>query len=122
MSKLGTRCAVLKQKSEHLEQVAYVSWFRKTYPEARIFAIPNGGGRSIATAGRLKAEGVLPGVPDLYVPAWGLWVEMKKAKGSKVSKEQKDWHEYLVSIGHCVIVTLGCNDAIEKTQQLRIKK
>jgi hypothetical protein len=36
-------------------------------------------------------EGVSPGVPDLFIPDWLLWVEMKREKGGRVSPEQKDW-------------------------------
>ena len=43
--------------TEHEEQRDLVRWFRQTWPGVRIFAIPNGGARSPATAGRLKAEG-----------------------------------------------------------------
>ena len=43
--------------SEHEEQCAFVSAFRKAYPSVRIIAIPNGGWRDIRTAARLKAEG-----------------------------------------------------------------
>ena len=106
--------------SEHLEQVRFVSWFRKTWPDVRIFAIPNGGGRSMAQGSALKAEGVTPGVPDLYVPAWGLWVEMKRATGGTVSPVQRDWIAYLEGIGHSVIIGRGFEDA--KRQIEGIKK
>lgn len=119
MRRLGAGRTVLKTPTEHEEQREYVRWFRQTYPEVRIMAIPNGGARSQATAGRLKAEGVSPGVPDLFIPAWGLWVEMKRAKGGKVSPEQKEWHQYLAKCGYRVIVGLGQADAIKQTQQLR---
>ena len=63
---MGRGGAILN--SEHLEQVCLVSWFRKTYPSVRIFAIPNGGGRSMAQGASLKAEGVTAGLPDLQIP------------------------------------------------------
>ena len=97
--------------SEHFEQRETVKWFRQTYKGVRIFAIPNGGARNITTAARLKVEGVSAGVPDLYVPAWRLWIEMKRAKGGVVDKNQKDWHEYLTSIGDTVIVCRGFEEA-----------
>ena len=97
--------------TEHEEQRELVKWFRQTHPGVRIFAIPNGGARSPATAGRLKAEGVTRGVPDLFCPEWNLWVEMKRLKGGSVSNEQKDWHEYLTSIGHVVLICKGAEDA-----------
>jgi hypothetical protein len=96
---------------EHEEQRELVRWFRQSWPDVRIFAIPNGGARSKATAGRLKAEGVASGVPDLFVPAWRLWVEMKRTKGGSLSPEQKDWIKYLESVGFCCIVGKGAEDA-----------
>ena len=100
--------------SEHFEQRLLVQWFRRKWPDVRIFAIPNGGYRSRATAGRLKAEGVSPGVPDLFVPAWGLWIEMKRGKGGSLSAEQKDFIKYLESVGFLCIVGKGNQDAQDK--------
>jgi hypothetical protein len=108
------RGAILTAPSEHLEQVRLVSWFRKTYPSVRIFAIPNGGGRSMAQGAALRAEGVSAGVPDLFVPEWCLWVEMKRSTGGTVSPAQKDWIAYLEGIGHRVIVGRGFEDAKEQ--------
>ena len=99
--------------TEHEEQRELVRWFRQTWPGVRIFAVPNGGARSKATAGRLKAEGVASGVPDLFVPAWRLWIEMKRAKGGSLSPEQKDWIAYLEGVGYWVIVGKGAESAKE---------
>jgi hypothetical protein len=103
--------------TEHEEQREVVRWFRQTYPGVRIFAIPNGGARGISQAARLKAEGVSAGVPDLFIPAHSLWVEMKRRKGGTVSKDQKDWIEYLESAGHRVIVSRGADEAKEGISQ-----
>ena len=99
--------------SEHLEQVRFISWFRKTQG-TRIFAIPNGGHRHIAVAAKMKATGQSPGVPDLFIPAWNVWVEMKRSKGGRLSPEQKDWIEYLTGAGHTAIVGYGFEDARDK--------
>lgn len=100
--------------SEHVEQVTLVSWFRTTYPCVRIIAVPNGGFRDHNTAKKLKAEGVLPGVPDLFIPEWHLWVEMKRQKGGRLSAEQKDWIQYLDGCNYAVIVGYGFEDAQDK--------
>ncbi len=105
--------------SEHEEQALFVQWFRRTFPDVRIFAIPNGGGRSKAQAAKLKVEGVSAGVPDLFIPYGTVWVEMKRAKsaqrkGGTVSAEQKDWHAYLRGIGQTVVVGYGFEDAKAK--------
>jgi hypothetical protein len=108
--------------TEHEEQRELVKWFRQTFDGVRIFAIPNGGARSITTAARLKVEGVSAGVPDLYVPAWKLWIEMKRMEGGVVDKNQKDWHSYLMSIGDMVIICKGAEAAKQMIQKIKEKK
>lgn len=105
--------------SEHLEQVVFVSWFRQSFPDVKIFAIPNGGGRSKAEAGRLKAEGVTAGVPDLFIPAWRVWVEMKRQKKGVLSKDQKTMIEYLNGHGYTTLICRGCEAAIEAITKWR---
>ena len=99
--------------SEHSHQAGFLQWFRAKYPGILIFAIPNGGKRDIVTAKKLQMEGVTPGVPDLFVPAWSLWIEMKKP-GGRLSEAQKNMIEYLEGIGHTVIIGFGARDASEK--------
>ena len=103
--------------TEDQEQMLFVQWWRRNRPE-RIFAVPNGGHRHPAVAMKLKATGTVAGVPDLYVPALHLWIEMKRAKGGRLSEVQKDWIAYLESIGHRVLVGHGFEDAMAKVQQL----
>lgn len=104
--------------TEHAEQVTFVNWFRDEYPNVLIFAIPNGELRAISVAQRLKAEGVVSGIPDLFIPEWNIWIEMKRQKGGKVSKEQKEIHGHLRTIGHTVIIGYGHKDAIEKLKSI----
>lgn len=106
--------------TEHEEQRELVRWFRQTFRGVRIFAIPNGGARTLSVASRLKAEGVSSGVPDLCVPAWRLWIEMKRAKGGVVSPEQRDWIAYLEGVNYWCIVGKGAEDA--KTKILAFKE
>ena len=80
--------------TEHEEQRNLVRWFRQTFGlvskgGVRIFAIPNGSQRSRTTGAKLKAEGVSAGVPDLFIPAFSLWIEMKRAEGGSVSAEDR---------------------------------
>lgn len=92
---------------EHDLQCACVEWFRLQYPRLamRLFAVPNGGGRSKAQAGKLKAEGVLPGVSDLILlkpnaSCHALLIEMKTdAKGSRQSEAQRMWQDDLTALG-----------------------
>ncbi len=105
---------MLNCSSEHDEQTGLVRWFRLKYPEVLLFAIPNGEYRAMTTAKKLRAEGVVPGIPDLFVPSKLTWIEMKRTKGGIVSNEQKRIHKYLEGIGHTVIVGYGAEDASRK--------
>jgi hypothetical protein len=105
--------APVKIPTEHEEQRELVKWFRQTFKNVRIFAIPNGGARNIATATRLKVEGVSAGVPDLYIPAWKLWLEMKRQKGGRIDPAQQDWIDYLETCGDMVLICKGAEHAKE---------
>ena len=104
--------------TEDQEQFRFVTWFKNTHKGIRIFAIPNGGLRNKVVAATLKSTGVSPGVPDLYIPAWKLWIEMKRAKGGVVSDVQKDWLAYLNEIGDTAIVCRGWLEAKEAVERL----
>jgi len=91
--------------TEHEIQVACVNYFRLRYPKGLIYAIPNGGHRNVIVASKLKAEGVLSGVPDLHIPIakkgfHGLYIELKNGKAGKVSDNQKTIMEKLQSEGY----------------------
>ena len=107
--------------SEHDEQVGFVVWFRSRFPGVLILAVPNGGKRHPGTARKLKAEGVVPGVPDLFVPEWSLWVEMKRAKGGRLSPDQREVIAYLEGIGHSVIIGHGAEDASRQLIEWRLQ-
>ena len=102
---------MIKIPSEHTEQVNFVNWMRYNHPNIWVAAIPNGGKRSIKVAKQLKAEGVSAGFPDLFIPSLKLFIEMKRIKGSAISKEQKQWHEYLRGYGYTVEICKGCDAA-----------
>lgn len=108
--------------SEHQEQVGLVNWFRLQFPGVLIFAVPNGERRALSVAKRLKAEGVVRGIPDLFIPAWLTWIEMKREKGGRLSPEQVQTIEYLRGIGHTVIVGKGAQDASRQIMEERTKE
>jgi hypothetical protein len=102
----------------------------------RAYAVPNGGQRDKITAGKLKAEGVKRGVPDVTLPLpmrlapeagqWafrycGLYVEMKRPKANEqrqgvTSPEQDDWIAYLRSVGYAVAVCFDWEAAAKQIQ------
>ena len=111
--------------TEHDEQVALIHWAKLTQsilPElALLHAIPNGGQRSKATAGKLKAEGVQAGVPDLCLPVarggyHGLYIELKHGR-NQPTQEQKRWLMRLRAEGYRAEVAWefeGALDLIER--------
>lgn len=87
------------QPNESVEQQCLFRWAEFAsgkYPELRLmYHIPNGGARSKATAGRLKAEGVKAGVPDICLPVsrdgyHGLYIELKRERGGKISQARQN--------------------------------
>lgn len=103
--------------SEHIHQREFVSWFRKNYPDDTLFAIPSGGKRGAATAARLKLEGVIAGVPDLFWLKRACWIEMKKP-GGRLSKSQKQFIARAMAAGYQVIVAYGFDEAVRKVLEL----
>lgn len=120
------------REEEHQIQSACVRWFAYQHPELKglLFAVPNGGARNKATAGKLKAEGVVAGVSDLIllVPQWfttwrgqqgclyaGLCIEMKTAKGRQ-SPDQKEWQSKVESYGYKYAVCHSLDEFINEIE------
>lgn len=115
---------------ESAEQIAVIRWAALQpvagpgiQPGSRVgdylFAIPNGGRRNAREAARLRAEGVRPGVHDLFLPipredAHGLWIEMKAPPGypSRTTPEQRRWADRMLEAGYAVAVCGGADEAI----------
>ena len=110
------------QPSEEQEQAAVIEWtiiMDKQLPELRLlFHVPNGAERHPAVAAKLKKQGVKAGVPDLFLPVarggWhGLFVEMKKRKGGRVSDAQKQWISDLEGEMYRCVVANGAEEACD---------
>jgi len=108
-------------------QTSLVAAVRSLIPDARfIFAVPNGGVRSIATARRLKGEGVLAGVPDLFLPVprgqhHGLFLEVKTEKG-RLSPAQESLCDYLRGQGYRVEVVRSVEEGLNTVNGYLCKK
>ena len=94
------------RQNESILQQSCVLWFRTAYPQYKdmLFAVPNGGKRSIITAQRLKKEGVVSGVPDLFLSlsrnGWhGFYIEMKTGKNT-LTPNQTKFFEQAVKYGY----------------------
>lgn len=103
--------------TEHDEQVMFVNWFRLQFPRVMIIAVPNGahlaGSERVRAAkmARMKAEGLTPGVPDLFIPEWKFWIEMKRRKAAVVSPEQRQMIAYLSTCGYETVIARGFDEA-----------
>lgn len=105
--------------SEHDEQVALFNWvrtFENKYPAlkmmyANVNAQKFGGAtrqHKMRIIARLKAEGLSPGIPDIFLPVcrsftgvWvpGLYIEMK-VKPNKQTETQIEWMNKLEKEGY----------------------
>ena len=108
--------------TESVEQATLVAWLKRSYPSLRMFSIPNGAHLAGSIAQRskqvqkLKLQGMEPGVCDLMLPCarngyHGLFIEMKRKKGSTTSSEQKEWIQYLSEQGYKAEVCKGWESA-----------
>lgn len=104
---------------EHRLQCACVRWLRLAYPQHHhnLFAVPNGGYRTPATAAKIKAEGALPGVSDLILLIarggyHGLLIEMKTDKGRQ-SEAQREWQKKIEADGYKYVVVRSIEEFIK---------
>ena len=125
---------IAKSDTESAHQTALFAWAAQSVgsmPELKwLFHIPNGGSRGdtarsrAIAGGRIKAEGVRKGVPDICLPIakkgyHGLFIEMKrpseKPKTNRsrggLSCEQVDWLNHLSAEGYLCYVCYSWTDA-----------
>lgn len=125
-SRIGRDCRMQKNKmpvpTEAQEQMTLFSWAAMQsgkYPELKLlYHVPNGGSRHKAEAGRLRAEGVKAGVPDLCLPVargkyHGLYIELKRQRGGRASEFQSAWLTALSAQGYKAALCCGWESAAE---------
>ena len=103
------------------EQQSLFQWAKLAqgqHPELSLLhSIPNGGKRNVREASRLKREGALAGVSDIFLPVsrkgfHGLYIELK-VKGNTTSPSQKWWIAEVGKQGYLATVCLGWVEASE---------
>ncbi len=106
-----TNPELLEAWGEHTHQVQLFTWADVMVEEydiselALMFAIPNGGHRHKRVAQKLRAEGLKPGVPDVFLPVarggyHGCWIEMKRLKRGRMQPSQRVWQRNLREQGY----------------------
>ena len=119
---VATKAVLEWQPSEEQEQAAVMQWreiMLPQFPELKdLIHIPNGGLRSKTEAVRFKKLGVKAGVSDLFLPVarggfHGLWIEMKRKRGGKLSPDQKEWIEDMLSNGYQALRADGAEEACD---------
>ena len=106
--------------TESDEQRSVINWWSANHgdlPERLLFHVPNEGRRSPAAANALYRIGLRAGVPDLILAVprgvyHGLFIEMKRPKGSRTSPEQRAFIESLNAQGFKAVVCKGADAAI----------
>lgn len=108
------------RRSEDWEQRQLVQWARR-YPWGQLmFHIPNENHHHDTDIG------VRAGVPDLFLPVpmggkHGLFVEMKRADGGRLSDAQRMWLTWLSELGYeavCCHGWLEAKSAIERYMEV----
>lgn len=106
--------------TESQEQAAVIEWaaaLRHRFPCLDMLYASQAGARvSWKQAKKLKREGMKGGLPDLHLPVarggcHGLWIEMKRVRGGRVSPAQAWWHIRLRAGGYQVTVCRGSGEA-----------
>jgi|DEB0MinimDraft_10_1074344.scaffolds.fasta_scaffold04487_12 hypothetical protein len=104
-------------------QAAFHKYMRYAYPDVMAFAVPNGAWLkgNYGHAMRLKAEGMVSGVPDYWIihqnsTYCGLVIEFKYGS-NKVSKQQSEYIQYLNRNGLRAVVCYSVDEAIYEVEQ-----
>ena len=111
---------VMAALSEHEEQALVAEYLQVRHPDVLFWANVNGAhlsgniGRRAAQMGKLKKEGLLPGLSDLTIfePRGGwscLFVEMKKANGGSGASENQVW--FIAEVEKRGAIGAVCNGA-----------
>ena len=110
---------IRKHQPEHKAQSMFVQYARLVLGKKwrLVFAIPNGGKRDVRAGKKLKDEGMLSGVPDIFVAIpkgiySGLFIEMKSGY-NKPTESQKEQIDALRNAGYKAEVCTGFDQAKE---------
>lgn len=116
-------------------QAQCVAWFRTQYPKIVLFAIPNAAKRSFRLAAKMKREGMVSGIPDLFVAKCkkddfflngtslklvthtGLFIEMKRTHKDKTTDNQNHYLQKLQDAGYKTAVCHSFEEFVKVTKE-----
>ena len=105
------------EADEQKELFRWAEMMQNRYPELRgMYHCPNGGRRNPHEAHNLRLQGVKPGVPDICLPVprggyHGLYIELKRTRGGRLSDDQRGWLAFLNRQGYLAVVCKGWHEA-----------
>lgn len=114
-----------KVPAESWEQTCIFTFAQRNehiYPELKYMTGSlNGVKLSIGAAKKAKAQGLKKGFPDIFLPVKrngysGLFIELKRLKGSYATPEQKEFLKFLNEQGFKAVVCKGHKAAIEEIE------
>jgi len=106
--------------SESGEQAALFAWARLAqgrYPELRLLNASLSGVRLFpGQARKAKTLGMVRGFPDVFLPVrkagyGGLFIELKRPRGGKLTPEQRAWLAELGEQGYLAVCCRGFEEA-----------
>ncbi len=122
----------IKPISESTLQSQCVTWFKAQFPNIIIFAIPNAAKRSFRLAAKMKREGMVSGIPDLFVANgcitqnciypqvleyYGLFIEMKRTPKDKTTDNQNHYLQKLQDAGYKTAVCHSFEEFVKVTKE-----
>lgn len=115
-----SRTVIPTESAEQIALFAWAAYEAGAHPALRLLHhIPNGGYRTPSEAARFTREGVRSGIPDICLPVargvyHGLYIELKRSKGGKLSEAQAQWLENLREQGYYAVRCDGADAAIRE--------
>ena len=124
MKKLKLKEWIPKEEAEQEHIFTWATMMEGREPRLRLLSASMNGILTTAQFGaKLKRLGRKAGFPDLFLPVRGyascpgLFIELKRRVGGKVSPEQIAWHDLLEDQGYTVKTCHGAQSAIDTIKQ-----
>ncbi len=106
--------------TEEEEQIKGVVWLdNRNIPRHHS---PNGGKRNWKEAVKFKRMGVSAGFPDIFIPLarkghHGLFIELKRQEGGRLSHHQEWWRDLLLKEGYAWFEAKGAAEMISIVEE-----